>query len=156
MTDIKVPQKYLDEAVERLMKSGQYSLAEATEIAIDDWRIDHGDRCEWEPTVEEEKAMRKATKVVGERKKSTAPVKRERKEDEVKQALITLLAAALGDGDLEVANVEITNKERMIAFSIGEDNFEVMLTKKRKAKKQGNTAIFCGFSTNFLLIRTKI
>ncbi len=135
MTDIKVPQKYLDEAVERLMKSGQYSLAEATEIAIDDWRIDHGDRCEWEPTVEEEKAMRKATKVVGERKKSTASVKRERKEDEVKQALITLLAAALGDGDLEVANIEITNKERMIAFSIGEDNFEVMLTKKRKAKK---------------------
>ena len=156
MTDIKVPQKYLDEAVERLMKSGQYSLAEATEIAIDDWRIDHGDRCEWEPTVEEEKAMRKATKVVGERKKSTASVKRERKEDEVKQALITLLAAALGDGDLEVANIEITNKERMIAFSIGEDNFEVMLTKKRKAKKQGNTAKICGFSTNFLLIRMKI
>ena len=136
MTDIKVPQKYLDEAVERLMKSGQYSLAEATEIAIDDWRIDHGDRCEWEPTVEEEKAMRKATKVVGERKKSTTPVKRERKEDEVKQALIALLAAALGDGDLAVENVDITNKERMIAFTVGEDSFEVMLTKKRKAKKQ--------------------
>lgn len=135
MTDIKVPQKYLDDAVERLMKSGQYSLAEATEIAIDDWRIDHGDRCEWEPTVEEEKAMRKATKVVGERKKSTTPVKRERKEDEVKQALINLLAAALGDGDLAVENVDITNKERMIAFTVGEDSFEVMLTKKRKAKK---------------------
>ena len=135
MTDIKVPQKYLDEAVERLMKSGQYSLAEATEIAIDDWRIDHGDRCEWEPTVEEEKAMRKATKVVGERKKSAAPVKRERKEDEVKQALINLLAAALGDGDLDIENVEITNKERMIAFTVGDDSFEVMLTKKRKAKK---------------------
>ena len=135
MTDLRIPDKYMDEAVERLMKSGQYSLAEATEIAIDDWRIDHGDRCEWEPTVEEEKAMRKATKVVGERKKSATPVKRERKEDEVKQALINLLAAALGDGDLEVANIEITNKERMIAFSIGEDNFEVMLTKKRKAKK---------------------
>lgn len=135
MTDIKVPQKYLDEAVERLMKSGQYSLAEATEIAIDDWRIDHGDRCEWEPTVEEEKAMRKATKVVGERKKSATPVKRERKEDEVKQALINLLAAALGDGDLAVENVDITNKERMIAFTVGEDSFEVMLTKKRKAKK---------------------
>ena len=135
MTNIKVPQKYLDEAVERLMKSGQYSLAEATEIAIDDWRIDHGDRCEWEPTVEEEKAMRKATKVVGERKKSAAPVKRERKEDEVKQALINLLAAALGDGDLDVENVEITNKERMIAFNVGDESFEVMLTKKRKAKK---------------------
>lgn len=135
MTDIKVPQKYLDAAVERLMKSGQYSLAEATEIAIDDWRIDHGDRCEWEPTVEEEKAMRKATKIVGERKKSTTPVKRERKEDAVKQELIALLAAALGDGDLEVANVEITNKERMIAFTVGDESFEVMLTKKRKPKK---------------------
>lgn len=135
MTDIKVPQKYLDEAVERLMKGGQYSLAEATEIAIDDWRIDHGDRCEWEPTVEEEKAMRKATKVVGERKKSATPVKRERKEDAVKQELIALLAAALGDGDLAVENVDITNKERMIAFTVGEDSFEVMLTKKRKAKK---------------------
>ena len=145
MTDIKVPQKYLDEAVERLMKSGQYSLAEATEIAIDDWRIDHGDRCEWEPTVEEEKAMRKATKVVGERKKSAAPVKRERKEDEVKQALINLLAAALGDGDLDIANIEITNKERMIAFTVGDDSFEVMLTKKRKAKKQRKAAIFAVF-----------
>ena len=135
MADIKIPEKYLDEAVERLMRGGHYSLEEATQIAIDDWRIDHGDRCEWEPTVEEEKAMRKATKVVGERKKSATPVKRERKEDEVKQALINLLAAALGDGDLDIENVEITNKERMIAFNVGDESFEVMLTKKRKAKK---------------------
>ena len=132
MTDIKIPEKYLNEAVERLMRGGHYSLEEATQIAIDDWRIDHGDRCEWEPTVEEEKAMRKATKVVGERKKSATPVKRERKEDEVKQALIALLAAALGAYGEDVV---VTNKERMIAFNVGEDSFEVMLTKKRKAKK---------------------
>lgn len=135
MTDLRIPDKYMDEAVERLMKGGHYSLEEATQIAIDDWRIDHGDRCEWEPTVEEEKAMRKATKVVGERKKSATPVKRERKEDEVKQVLINLLAAALGEGDLDVADIVITNKERMIAFNVGDDSFEIMLTKKRKAKK---------------------
>lgn len=132
MTDIKIPEKYLDEAVERLMRGGYYSLEEATQIAIDDWRIDHGDRCEWEPTVEEEKAMRKATKVVGERKKSATPVKRERKEDAVKQELIALLAEALGAYGEDVV---VTNKERMIAFNVGEDSFEVMLTKKRKAKK---------------------
>lgn len=132
MTDLKIPEKYLDEAVERLMRSGHYSLEEATQIAIDDWRIDHGDRCEWEPTVEEEKAMRKATKVVGERKKSATPVKRERKEDAVKQELIALLAEALGAYGEDVV---VTNKERMIAFNVGEDSFEVMLTKKRKAKK---------------------
>jgi hypothetical protein len=132
MTDIKIPEKYLNEAVERLMRGGHYSLEEATQIAIDDWRIDHGDRCEWEPTVEEEKAMRKATKVVGERKKSATPVKRERKEDAVKQELIALLAEALGAYGEDVV---VTNKERMIAFNVGEDSFEVMLTKKRKAKK---------------------
>ena len=132
MTDLRIPDKYMNEAVERLMKSGRYSLAEAREIAIDDWRIDHGDRCEWEPTVEEEKAMRKATKVVGERKKSATPVKRERKEDVVKQELIALLAEALGAYGEDVV---VTNKERMIAFNVGEDSFEVMLTKKRKAKK---------------------
>lgn len=132
MTDLKIPAKYMDEAVERLMRDGHYSLEEATQIAIDDWRIDHGDRCEWEPTVEEEKAMRKATKVVGERKKSTAPVKRERKEDAVKQELIALLAEALGAYGEDVV---VTNKERMIAFNVGDESFEVMLTKKRKAKK---------------------
>ena len=132
MTDLKIPEKYLDEAVERLMRGGHYSLEEATQIAIDDWRIDHGDRCEWEPTVEEEKAMRKATKVVGERKKSAAPVKRERKEDAVKQDLIALLAEALGTYGEDVV---VTNKERMIAFNVGDESFEVMLTKKRKAKK---------------------
>lgn len=132
MTDLRIPDKYMDEAVERLMKGGHYSLEEATQIAIDDWRIDHGDRCEWEPTVEEEKAMRKATKVVGERKKSATPVKRERKEDVVKQELIALLAEALGAYGEDVV---VTNKERMIAFNVGEDSFEVMLTKKRKAKK---------------------
>ena len=133
MTDLRIPDKYMDEAVERLMRGGHYSLEEATQIAIDDWRIDHGDRCEWEPTVEEEKAMRKATKVVGERKKSATPVKRERKEDAVKQELIALLAEALGAYGEDVV---VTNKERMIAFNVGEDSFEVMLTKKRKAKKQ--------------------
>ena len=132
MTDLRIPDKYMNEAVERLMRGGHYSLEEATQIAIDDWRIDHGDRCEWEPTVEEEKAMRKATKVVGERKKSATPVKRERKEDAVKQELIALLAEALGAYGEDVV---VTNKERMIAFSVGEDSFEVMLTKKRKAKK---------------------
>ena len=132
MTDLRIPDKYMDEAVERLMRGGHYSLEEATQIAIDDWRIDHGDRCEWEPTVEEEKAMRKATKVVGERKKSSAPVKRERKEDAVKQDLIALLAEALGAYGEDVV---VTNKERMIAFNVGDESFEVMLTKKRKAKK---------------------
>lgn len=132
MKDIKIPEKKLDEMVERIMRSGHYSLEEATEIAIDDWRIDHGERCEWEPTVEEEKAIRKATKIVGERKKSAVPAKRERKEDIAKIELIAILANAL-DGRGE--NVEVVNKERLISFIFGDESYEITLTKKRKPKK---------------------
>lgn len=128
----RVPEEYLNKAMEKLMATGRYGLKEAREIAIDDWRIEHGERLEWEPTEEEERAMRKATKLVGERKKPTTPVKRERKEDFVKQTLIALLAKAL---EIEATDIEITNKERIIAFKVGEDSYEVMLTKKRKPKK---------------------
>jgi hypothetical protein len=33
-----------------------------------------------------------------------------------------------------VENAEITNKERQIAFQIGEDKFELTLVQKRKPK----------------------
>ena len=34
----------------------------------------------------------------------------------------------------EVKNVQVTNIERIIAFSIGDDNYELTLSKKRKPK----------------------
>lgn len=123
-----------EQLIEKNMRALRISYEEAAELVDDDLAIDRGERLDWEPTVEEEKAMRKATKIVGERKKSTEPVKRERKEDIVKQNLINLIAAAL-KGGTDVDNVEITNKERMVAFTVGDENFEIMLTKKRKSKK---------------------
>lgn len=59
-----------------------------------------------------------------------------RKPDEVKRTLIQsfyqyLMSDALG---VSVQEVEVTNQERVIAFAIGEDNYEITLSKKRKAK----------------------
>lgn len=59
-----------------------------------------------------------------------------RKPDEVKRTLIQsfyqyLMSDALG---VSIQEVEITNQERVIAFAIGEDNYEITLSKKRKAK----------------------
>lgn len=59
-----------------------------------------------------------------------------RKPDEVKRTLIQsfyqyLMSDALG---VSVQDVEVTNQERVIAFAIGEDNYEITLSKKRKAK----------------------
>ena len=71
----------------------------------------------------------------GERKKPT------RKPDDVKRALIAGLheyLCGLGNTDAENINmihsVEITNIERIIAFAIGDDRYELTLSKKRKPK----------------------
>lgn len=93
-----------------------------------------------DPTVAELTDKAKANKVngagrqQGEKKKRKAPV---RKPDETKRALIVLLNEMLHDvpaADLGVDSVEVTNIERMIAFSIGEDKYEITLSKKRKLK----------------------
>lgn len=58
----------------------------------------------------------------------------QRKPDETKRMLVRTLENCLSTlGPCE--NVEVTNIERMIAFSIGEDKYEVTLSKKRKPKK---------------------
>lgn len=68
---------------------------------------------------------------IGRKRKSPS-----RKPDEVKRTLIQsfyqyLMSDALG---VSIQEVEITNQERVIAFAIGEDNYEITLSKKRKAK----------------------
>ena len=92
------------------------SYAEAEQIVLDDEIIDKGGRCDWEPSIEEERAMRKATKLVGERKRTGEPVKRERKEN-TPNAGIT---------------ADVANVERLIAFEYEGAKFELTLTQKRK------------------------
>lgn len=59
-----------------------------------------------------------------------------RKPDEVKRTLIQSFYQYLMSGQVSasVQEVEVTNQERVIAFAIGEDNYEITLSKKRKAK----------------------
>lgn len=76
-----------------------------------------------------------AGRASGSKTKRKAPT---RKPDETKRALIVLLNEMLHDvpaANLGVDSVEVTNIERMIAFSIGDDKYEITLSKKRKPKK---------------------
>lgn len=60
-----------------------------------------------------------------------------RKPDLVKRMLIQLLKNALDETSVDefsIKNVQVTNIERIIAFSIGDDNYELTLSKKRKPK----------------------
>ena len=91
-----------------------------------------------DPTVEELTNKAKVNKVngagrqQGEKKARKAPV---RKPDETKRELIRLFADLLTETEEPaIENVEVTNIERIIAFSIGEDKYEITLSKKRKPK----------------------
>lgn len=57
-----------------------------------------------------------------------------RKPDETKRMLIAGLSKYMTEAYEEVKNVEVTNIERIIAFSIGDDKYEITLSKKRKPK----------------------
>lgn len=57
-----------------------------------------------------------------------------RKPDETKRMLIAGLAKYMTEAYAEVKDVQVTNIERIIAFSIGDDKYEITLSKKRKPK----------------------
>lgn len=76
-----------------------------------------------------------AGRVVGEKTKRKAP---SRKPDMIKRMLIQLLKNTLDETPIDefsIKNVEVKNIERIIAFSIGDDKYELTLSKKRKPKK---------------------
>lgn len=93
--------------------------------AIDMWLVDEGYLTD--PTVEELNAKAKANGVKGGSKKRTV----RRKEDPIKRALIASLFDCIQEY-AGVENAEIRNPERIISFSLGDDTYEITLSKKRK------------------------
>lgn len=127
----KAPKETQKEAIMRILRC---SAEEAEQIMADDKEIDRGAKMEWDLSQDEhKKAMKRANAT--EHKKPTEPVKRERKANPTKGGVISgIYQFLLGNGDICAENVSITNPERMIAFSIGGENFELTLTQKRKPK----------------------
>lgn len=125
-----------DEQIERIMNGLKCSKEEAEQVAEFDRKIDKGERTEFDLTKEQEKIAKKFANVT-EHKKPTAYKfeKRTRKENATKAGIIAEIATFLTENSENACeNVEITNKERMIAFSIGENNYEITLIQKRKPK----------------------
>ena len=74
----------------------------------------------------------------GTRKQPTAYkfTQRQRKPNATKGGIISELADFLEKhSQFSIDNLQITNKERQIVFTIGEDSFELTLVQKRKPKK---------------------
>ena len=130
------------------MKKLGYSDAEIQQMLMDDKAVDRGQTMEWDLSPEEhKKAMKyansdekkKKTVENGEKKGKTTynldATGKKKKENPTKANIIALLATILTEnGDFCAENVEITNKERQIAFTVGDNAFELTLVQKRKPK----------------------
>lgn len=130
------------------MRKLGYTEGQIQQMLSDDKRIDRGEVFEWDLSPEEhKKAMKYAN---SDEKKKKTPEKtakkggtaynfdttgKKRKENPTKANIIALLATILTEnGDFCAENVQITNKERQIAFTVGENAFELTLVQKRKPK----------------------
>ena len=133
------------------MKKLGYSDEEIQQMLADDKAVDRGESMEWDLTPEEHK---KAMKYANSTEKKVKPAEKaeksakkgataynfdtstkKKKENPTKANIIALLATILTEnGDFSAENVEITNKERQIAFVVGENAFELTLVQKRKPK----------------------
>lgn len=122
-----------------LMSQLHLTEAEALDVIEADKEIDRGEKMEFDLDEEHEKVAKEYAKINAKKEKKAPTVykfdKRERKKNATKQGIIEELAKFLTEqSDIAYENVVVTNAERQIAFSIGEDNFELTLVQKRRPK----------------------
>ena len=123
-----------EKRIEEIVDLLQCSIKEAEQVIADDKKIDKGQEVDFGLTKEQEKQALKYANVKEHKKPAVYKFdKRERKADTTKEGVIEQIAQFLTENGY--ANVEITNKSKLIAFQIGDDNYEFNLIRKRKPKK---------------------
>ena len=133
----KISEKEYQAKISNLMKKLDCTAEEAKEIIMDDYDIDHDVKKDFDLSAEKLKEANKYTKT-GTRKAPTAYKfeKRQRKENPTKRSIVAELATFLREkSENACEDVEITNIERMIAFRVGENRYELTLIQKRPPKK---------------------
>ena len=118
-----------------LMRLGMSEKA-ALDVIDADHEIDRGIRQEFDLDEETEKMAKKYANATTKKKPTVYEfTKRERKANPTKASIISELAKFLEEASENATeDVTITNKERQIAFTIGEDKYELTLVQKRKPK----------------------
>ena len=123
--------------IEKLMRLLDCTEEEALDVIETDKIIDKGGRTKYDLPIEQEKMALKMSSVQDRKAKDKTTNMRGkvRAENPTKSGIISNLAEFLTEmSNFECENVEITNKERQIAFKCGENNYELTLVQKRKPK----------------------
>lgn len=123
-----------EDLIQKHMKNLDITREEAIQLIADDIAIDKGANL-FKLTPEQEKEAKKARQADRKTPAVYNFPKKERKANPTKASIIAELATFLSQNSENACeNVEIVNKERMIAFSIDENKYEITLIQKRKAK----------------------
>jgi fatty acid-binding protein DegV len=119
------------------MKRNKCNRDEAIDLIKYDIAIESGEDTEYDLSEEQEQVVKTMMRKV-DHAKQDGKVKRERKPNELKEAIIAELAEFLReDAQGQVyKDVEVTNISRMIAFAVGEKHFELTLIEKRPPKNK--------------------
>lgn len=131
-------EKEKKERVEKIMRLLDCTEEEALDVIATDEIIDKGGRTQYDLSKEKEKEALKMSAVKDRKAKDQKENKRgkTRVENPTKSGIIAEIAEYLKENcGFACENVEITNKERQIAFKCGENSYEFTLVQKRKPKK---------------------
>ena len=126
------------EKVEKIMRLLDCTEEEALDVIATDEIIDKGGRTQYDLSKEKEKVALKLSAVKDRKAKDQQKNQRgkTRVENPTKSGIIAEIAEYLKENcGFTCENVEITNKERQIAFKCGENSYEFTLVQKRKPKK---------------------
>jgi len=124
-----------ERTIQDYMKRNKCSREEAIELIEYDAAIESGEETEYDLSAEQEATVRKMMRKV-DHAKSEGKVKRERKPNELKEAIVAELAEFLREeaqGQV-YEEVEISNKNRQVAFTVNGKRFELTLVEKRPPK----------------------
>lgn len=126
-----------EKTIAQYMKVNKCDREEAIDLIKYDIAVEEGEETEYDLTKEQAEVVKTMMRKT-DHAKQDGKVKRERKPNELKEAIIAELAEFLReDAQGQVyEDVEITNVSRMIAFAIGDKHFELTLVEKRPPKSK--------------------
>ena len=124
------------EKVKEIMRLLDCTEEEAIDVVETDKIIDKGGRTPYDLSKEKEKLAMKISAVDIRRSDKTDNKRgKVRAENPTKSGIISEIAEYLKENcGFACENVEITNKERQIAFKCGDNDYEFTLVQKRKKK----------------------
>jgi hypothetical protein len=118
------------------MKRNKCNREEAIDLIKYDIAVESDEETEYDLSAEQQENVKKMMRKTDHAK--IGNVKRERKPNELKEAIIKELAEFLReDAQGQVyESVDITNVSRQIAFAVGDKRFELTLVEKRPPKNK--------------------